>query len=170
MDHNNIKKFIKFYDSNLDSVYRFCYTRTSNSELSKDITQQAFMKTWIYVKEKDAKINVRALVYKITRNLIIDWYRKRKEESLDKIIEEDNIQPESNLRTDQEANTNLTLEMLNDLSEPDKELIILRYINNLKPSEIAESLDKDVNSTTVAIHRAKNRLKEIIKKKYNENF
>lgn len=169
MSDRQTKKFIKFYRKNLDKIYRFCYVRTNNSELSKDIAQQAFLKTWVYVKTSDEKIKIRALVYKIARNLIIDWYRKSKEESLDYLVEEgfdlafeDNIEESVSLES--------TLKILKKLSNYDKTLIILRFVDNLKPKEIAEILDKNVNSVSVGIHRAKDRLKDIIEKEGYELF
>lgn len=161
----NKQKFINLYDSNLNAVFRFCYLRTSDRDLSMDIAQQAFLKTWVYVKTSDSEIkNIRALVYRIAQNLIIDWYRKRKEESLDKLQDENGFNPSNDGDVEGETETELTLKMLDELSDSDKEIITLRYINNLKPKEIAEILDEDVNVVSVRIHRAKNKLKSVINK------
>lgn len=169
MDEKNTKKFIRFYEKNLNKIYRFCYIRTNNKEVSKDLAQQAFLKTWVYVKSGEKDIKFRALVYKIAGNLVIDWYRKKKEESLDLLVEEGlNIISEEKI--EEEVSLDSTLRILNKLSDDDKTLITLRFVDNLKPKEISNILKKDVNLVSVGIHRAKERLKKIIKKEGYELF
>lgn len=169
MNAKNKKKFVELYDTSLDAVFRFCYLRTNNRELAIDMSQQAFLKAWIYVREREEELNLRALVYKIARNMIIDWYRKKKEQSLDLLFEA-GFDPPDDFQADQATQSELTLKILDYLSEGDREILILRYINELKPSEIAEVSGENVNVVSVRIHRAKARLKDIIDKKGHELF
>lgn len=169
MIDKNLKNFVQTYDKDLSSIYRFCCMKIRDHELAKDITQQAFLKTWGYLESEDKKVNIRALVYKITNNLIIDWYRKKKESSLDTMIEK-GFDPADETEIERETSLKSTFKILDKLSDPDRELIMLRYVNNLKPKEIAKILDEEVNIVSVRIHRARKKLKEVINKEGYELF
>lgn len=64
-----------------------------------------------------------------------------------------------------DAEYGMLLSTLEELPENDRVLVTLRHVENLKPREIAKILDKDTNAVTVAIHRATQKLKEILKSK-----
>lgn len=158
------KNFIELYEKNIDAVFRFCYFRLNDRDLAMDLAQSAFTKTYSYIGDHDDVENMRALVYTIARNKIIDHYRKKKTESLDNLME-DGFEPSGDFKTDESTNTELTLNILNELSDEDRELLTMRYINELKPKEIAEITNTRVNTISVKIKRSKDRLKKILKKK-----
>ena len=58
------------------------YFKVSNRELGEDLVQQTFMKTWIYLTKGGEVKNMKAFLYHILNNLIIDEYRKKKAFSL----------------------------------------------------------------------------------------
>ncbi len=166
MNTNVQKKFIDLYDNHFTFVFKFCYFRTHDRELSKDLTQQSFLKTWMSLQSKDDIENMRAFVYRVAHNLIIDWYKKKKETSLEVLTEAgfDPIDESQHPESDAEYRT--LLSTLDELPKKDKNLIVLRHVDNMKPREIAQILDRDVNTITVAIHRATQKLKTILRTKH----
>lgn len=158
------KQFIGAYDTYSEAIFRFCYFRTKDRELAKDLMQQCFLKTWMYVQEGNHVENMRAFLYKIAGNLLIDWYRKRKEESLDTLQEEGFEPVDTTMQTDQHAEIGLAMKTLDQLLPQDRELIVWKYVDGLSSREIAKILDKSPGTVSVAIHRAIHRLKEILKK------
>src|SRR3989344_5188044 len=63
------------------------FFKVSNHEVGEDLVQQTFMKTWIYLV-KGGKIEImKAFLYHILNNLIVDEYRKNKATSLDLLME-----------------------------------------------------------------------------------
>ena len=63
------------------------FFRVNDRALSQDLVQDTFMKTWKYLV-KGGKVDVmKAFLYHILNNLIVDEYRKRKTVSLDKLLE-----------------------------------------------------------------------------------
>ena len=81
------QKFLKAYDEYSDAIFRHCYFRVSDREKAKDLTQDTFTKTWEYVLKNGEVTDLRAFLYKVANNLIIDTYRKKKEDSLDDMME-----------------------------------------------------------------------------------
>ena len=58
-----------------DKIYRYCFFRLKDRELSEDVTQEAFLRC---LHQTDGRLPIR-LLYRIARNLCIDEYRRTKE-------------------------------------------------------------------------------------------
>ena len=88
MDQDETKAyFLQIHDSYADDIYRFCLLKVSNRELAQDLTQEVFTRFWQALREGTVMRSERALLYTVARNLVIDWYRKKKESSLDVLTE-----------------------------------------------------------------------------------
>jgi RNA polymerase sigma factor (sigma-70 family) len=46
-------------------------------------------------------------------------------------------------------------EILDEMPEEDRDIFILRYVEDITPKEIAEMLELDTNALTVRLHRLK---------------
>lgn len=157
------EKFLQAYDNYADALFRHCFFKTSDKEVAADLTQQTFLKTWHYIKKGKKVADFRPFLYRTANNLIIDWYRKRKEESLDIMtdggFEISNDDQETQLNT---AEFSLTLNALAKLADKDKDIIILYYIEDLPIKEIAFIIGANEKTTSVKIHRAIKKLRKIL--------
>ena len=158
-------EYTKAYDEFADAIFRYCYLRVSSREKAKDIMQDTFMKVWEYINKNDAEIlNVRAFLYKTANNLIIDDYRKKKSVSLDELHEK-GFEPASGGHQDIQNNAELAqaMKFISKLEPKKAELIIMRYVDDMSPREIAKIVGGTENSVSVSINRAMKKVKEIIK-------
>lgn len=166
------KQFIELYNKEADSIFRFCILRVSDREVAIDITQDVFMSYWNYLL-KERKINSgRALLFSIARNSIIDWYRKKKNLSLEMITGEDGLNfnkvkesylidnASSKIETLVEAE--FFIKKINEINSKYKEEVYLRFIEELTPKEISEILHKPTNVVSVHINRGLNQLRKIL--------
>lgn len=80
-------KLLTAYDAHADAIFRHCYFKTGERELAQDMTQDVFLKAWSYMQRQDPILNMRAFLYRLADNLVIDWYRKRKSQSLDALMD-----------------------------------------------------------------------------------
>lgn len=158
------QKIVEAYDKYTDAIFKFCYFKTNDRELSKDLMQQTFLKAFEYLKKGNDLDNVRAFLYKIAGNLVIDWYRKKKEESLDNLIEQGFDIRDSTIDLEQGAEMELVTKTLEKLEQEEKDLIILRYREDLSPKEISVIVGQKVNVVSVRIYRAVEKLKKILHK------
>lgn len=157
--------YAKLYDYYVERIFRFILFKVSSQEVAEDLTSEVFLKTWEYINTTKKKIeNLNALLYKIARNTVVDYYRKKKQEALrtdEEIMK--NIQDARNM----EAETNERLELqalekhLMKLKDIYREVIILRFVEDFSISEIAEMLDRGKGNVRVLLHRALEALKEI---------
>ncbi len=164
--------FIKVYDDHVREINRFVYFKIGNQEEANDLTSMIFLKTWNHLQNKsleNAK-TLRALLYKIARTSIIDYYRDtghklQMTNSLDdeqhkiEIRDEQLSTPE---RLDEEANLELIRRQLPFLKEEYREMIIMRFINDLSLMEIADITKKSKGNVRVLVHRALNALRELV--------
>jgi len=154
----------KAYEEYADAIFRHCYLRVSNRDVGKDVMQDTFIKAYQYIQKGAEVENLRALLYKIANNLIIDYFRKAKEASLD-ALQEAGYDPAGSDGSDfgKGLDEAAIVRTLAKLRPEDRELIVLRYIDNLKPRDIALILDMPANTVSVRIHRAIKELKPYLK-------
>ena len=145
------------YDGFNDEIFRFCLSKTRNRDEALDITQETFIKTWDYMRNNRSIDSARAFLYRIARNAIIDFYRKKKPSSLDAMIDSEHPQelPDPNIPN---PGSNLDkaemIDRLKQLPEHHYEILVLRFIQELTISEIATMMNESENTVSVRIHRA----------------
>ncbi len=158
---NYQKTFMECYEAHSDSLFRYCLYKTSDREKALDLTQDAFMKTWEYIEEGNKVKNLKSLLFTIANNLIIDFYRKKKSVSLDSIIEEGiDFKDESSEDKIDEYDIELVKKILEELDEGYRDVIIMRYIEDMSIKEIAKILGETENNISVKVHRGIAKVKE----------
>lgn len=164
--------FIRAYDENVSEINRFVYFKIGKREEADDLTSMIFLKAWNHVQNKtleDAK-TLRALFYKIARNVVIDYYRENNGRiaiSLDdedhKIdVADDSVDTAASLDID--TDLSLIKSKLPLLKDEYRELIIMRFVNDLSLEEIADISGKSRGNVRVLLHRALNALRELVEK------
>lgn len=164
-DNNLNEYFGESYEEFSDAIFRYCYFQTGKREKALDLTQDTFIKTWEYLSSGKEVENLRAFLYKVARNLIIDYRRKKKSESLDLLRESgfDVTSKEGELEIREDAfDTEVALEKIEELSSKYREVIILRYIEDMSVKEIASTLGESENNISVRIYRGVEKLKKIL--------
>ncbi len=167
------KEFEKIYDSNVRQIFRFAYLKVSSKDDAEDITSRAFIRVWDSLKKTEELENPRAFVYRITRNLVIDYYRKNRNRSPEDsnkpkhVPLDDVVVLDKELPADEKAILATEMEevkrALKEINEDYQNIIIWYYLDELTVTEIAELLEKPEASVRVLIHRAVNSLKKELK-------
>lgn len=156
---------VKAYDELSDAIFRHCYFRIGDRERAKDLMQDTFTKTWQYIVQ-GAKVNsLKSFLYKVANNLIIDEYRKKKELSLDSLMA-DGFEPgiDERSRTEKGIDARFALKIVNQLDEKYREPVLMRFMDELSPKEIAQITGDSENSVSVKIHRGIKQIKDILDK------
>lgn len=170
------KDFEKIYDAHVEKIFRFVYLKVSSKDDAEDITSKVFIKVWDSLsKEQDSSLeNPKSFLYKVARNLVIDYYRKTRKnpeneaENLEVSIE-NVVVPDKEMRADERALLNSEIEevkkALSLINEDYQNVIIWYYLDELTTSEISDLLDKPESSVRVLIHRAVTTLRKSLKEK-----
>lgn len=120
----------KYYDD----IYRFCLYLTSSEAESYDITQDVFLRFIKYADTYEYK-NLKGYLLIIARNLSRDYLRKRKIPTELGEIREHGKEDDSLRKAEEDV---FFREILNEIPEEQRLVIILRIQEELKFKEVAE--------------------------------
>jgi len=163
-------KFVKVCEEYSDALFRYCYFKVSDRELAKDLVQEAYCKTWTTLGKGEEIENIRAFLYKVLNNLIIDQYRKKKPVSLDQMAEKgfDPAWSDKEQMEDQ-IDGKMAIEMLQYIPESYQEVILMRYVEDMSLREISEIVGESENAVSVKVHRGIKKIKEMFAQMSNSN-
>lgn len=154
------QEFLEAYDLYSDAIFRHCYFRVFDRERGKDLMQEVFMRAWEYINKGEKVLNMRAFLYRIANNLIVDESRKKKEASLDK-LQEEGFDPglDETGKINSRIEHSRVVNTLQHLDDNYRDILVMRYMNDLSPSEIAEVTGESANTVSVRIYRGLKQLR-----------
>jgi len=156
--------FTIFYNRYKIKIYRFIYFKVSNEEKADDLTNDVFMKVFRYLRDGEDIENFQAFLYKTARNLVIDFYRTRKNE----VSLEDAKEVEADIDISKEVDDKIKIQTINKyLSSLNPEyikVVQLHFFDELSFKEIAEITGDSEGSVRMRAHRGMNQLKKLLKK------
>ena len=137
------------------------FFKVNNHTISGDLVQDTFIKTWSYLI-KGGKIDImKAFLYHVLNNLIIDQYRKHKTTSLDTLLEE-GFEPAASDRPEQLFNKldgKTALLLIARLPETYQKIMRMRYVQDLSLKEMSLITGQTTNNIAVQVHRGLVKLK-----------
>lgn len=154
------KQFEKAYEEHARGILRHAYFKVKDKEAAEDMVQETFFKAWRNIVDEEGEIkNIRAFLYKILNNTIIDYYRTKKETySLEQSFEEnENLAIEENTdekRLDDEVDNLKLKKYLSEIKEEYREILIMKYMDDLSVNEISKITNRSPVNVRVTIHRA----------------
>ncbi len=163
----------KLYDIYVDQIYRFIYFKVGRKEEAEDLTADVFLKTWQYINEMGSEVieNLRAFLYQTARNTVIDFYRSKDQKEFIALPQEEREEEKPTVEIiDAKQDLVEKIELASDLEEVKKslqkirdeyrEVIVLRFIEEMSVKETADILGKSEGAVRVLLHRAVAALKE----------
>ena len=157
------KAFQEIYEEYYRKILRYCLFNGQNDEGAKDVCQEVFLRAWKSLPSFSLKNGgtIQAFLFRIARNLLIDLSRKKKEYALQEYEEiethEDFVE---NLAREQ--NIKYVRTALAKLEEKDRQIVILRYFEELSTADVAKALGMKEGALRVRIHRTLKKLQEIL--------
>ncbi len=146
--------FGEIYNLFLQRIFRFIHFSVNDYELSWDLTQNTFLKAWKAIEKFSTKKgSLQAFLFAIARNLVIDWYRKKKDILL-RHISEPVVSADFEERLVRDEQGQALRAAINKLEPQDKEIIMLRYFEEMTFAEVAKIVGKREGAVRVRAHRA----------------
>lgn len=138
-------------ESYYDKIYKYIYFKVNNKTQAEDLTQETFLR---FMKSECNEPE--RYLYTIAGNLCIDEYRRIKPVFTE---DEDITQVEEGFE-DKILEKQVLANALKVLSDEDREMIVLRFVNEEPIGEIAKLYGISRFALTRRLNKAKNRLKE----------
>ncbi len=142
-------------------MYRFFYYRTRTREDAEDLSSEVFVRVVQSIEGQKGRFL--PWLYRIARNILIDYYRKKGRSreisfhGLEPYVSGNEAGPGAGLSDDD------IKRMSEDLTEEQKEVIILKFIEGLNNSDISQIMNKSVEAIKGLQFRALSRLRKVYK-------
>ncbi len=151
-------------------VFNLAYQFSGNYEAAEDLTQEIFLKLYSSLSKYDFTKNFNAWLLTLSRNYLIDNYRKTKQEKISRDNFDENLYvpdilngPEESVLKDE--NKRRVWEGLNHLSPDIRMAVILRDIQGKEYDEIAEIMTLPLGTVKSRINRGRLQLAKTLKEK-----
>ncbi len=158
--------FAEAYEEYADAIFRHCAYRCFDRERAKELMQETFIKAWDYLVAGNDIDNVQAFLYRTANNLLIDEARRAKKRttvSFEDMVEDGfDVEGEDGRNQGQIFDAKAIAEVLYEIEEPYRTALIMRYIDELKPKEIAELINETANVVSVRLNRGLKLLRDVL--------
>ena len=163
--------FAEVYEREYSYVYNYIYMQVMHRENTEDLVSDIFMRAMSHYDSFDpSKASVRTWLCTIARNCLIDYFRKngrRKTENLDDVVEPSAVDEYSILKNpiNQEV-----YRLLEKLSDDERELLSMIYVQELKNPQIGEILGINAKAVSERHRRLLAKLRAMEKGKSSGDF
>ncbi|RUT36462.1 sigma-70 family RNA polymerase sigma factor [Paenibacillus zeisoli] len=144
-------------------VYRTAYYILNNEQDAHDAAQEALIRVYTKIDSYEEKAQFKTWVQRIVTNICIDKFRRSKPTvSIDE--HEMVFQGKENVER-QVMSTYLAQdiqEAINQLPDHHRSVVVLRYVQDLSYSEIADCLDLPLNTVKSYLFRARQQLQNLL--------
>lgn len=140
-----------------DKIFRFCILRVKNSQTAEDITQETFLR-FLENPQYSTRSEQIKILYTIAGNLCTDEFRRKQTVPLPDDLPDDR---------DSESIWNERIMLKNaiySLPESDRELVLLRYVNEVPLSVISKLYNVSRFSLSRRLKKILSQLKDSFEK------
>lgn len=155
---------MEMYENHNLGIYRYAYRMLNDQASAEDCVEDTFLRLLIAVRAGTVPENMRAFLYRIAHNWIADHYRRQPPQvALDENLHSD---PDSKVTSllEAEADRQRVRYALLELSEEQRQVIELRFVENWPHTRVAKVLGRSVDATRAVQYRAMKALRQILSK------
>jgi RNA polymerase sigma-70 factor (ECF subfamily) len=165
------KAFGQLVNRYLPQVYNFLYRMTQNADTSEEIAQEAFVKAFRNIKSFDRSRPFRPWILRIASNAAISELRKQSKLVSLNALEEEGAWGEADHQKDEDIVVSLerklsseeVMKVMEQLDVKYRQVLLLRYQQELSYEEIAQALEIPLNTVRTWIKRGLEKLKNEVK-------
>ncbi|MGN0482958.1 MAG: sigma-70 family RNA polymerase sigma factor [Lachnospiraceae bacterium] len=157
----NVDAYGQLFQRYQEYLYRTAFLYTKQEDQALDMVQECVLKGFLNIKKLKQPQYFKTWITRILLNTVNDAFRKEVKTA---DITEFEL-PKEEPSVSQEEKLDL-YEAMETLPEVYRKVVILRFFNDLKLSEVAEILDLPQGTVTAYLSRAKKQLKEQLKEGY----
>lgn len=153
-----VAEFTRYYEEYKHGVFNYILYRVSyNRDLAEDLTSDIFIKAYEHLDSFDRSRSFKTWIFTIAHNHLINYLTGNKQP----LQLDDNLAANLEDQTekydeafDQKMIVDKLGDLMKELPESQRELLTMRFVNDLSNSEIAEVLSKDEGAVRTGLSRA----------------
>jgi len=170
----NTERFGQLVRKHQDRLYNTLVRFVGCRELALDLAQEAFIQALVKLHTFEQNSAFYTWLYRIAFNLAITHLRRRRPEISVEAVREaggpepvgDGDAPDRQLERNEDARQ--VHQAIGRLSEEHRAILLLREMEGLCYTEIAEILDLPVGTVRSRLHRARNQLRDRLEEMFQE--
>ncbi len=136
------------------------FFKVNDRSLGEDLVQNTFLKTWAYLVKGGKIETMKAFLYHILNNLIVDEYRKHKTTSLDALVENGfDVSVGDSERLFNTLDGKSASLLIQRLPEKYRNVMRMRYMQTLSLKEMSTITGQTTNTMAVQTHRGMEKLR-----------
>jgi RNA polymerase sigma-70 factor (ECF subfamily) len=161
----------ELFDTYYRSIYRYIYHYVENVETAEDLTSEVFTRLLEKLKVGSSpKGNIKPWLYRVAHNICIDHARRQMHRNHKPLNEEMHLSEQDvTAQVHQKLVYQQARSAINRLTEKQRAVIILKYIEGLKNEEIALILDLSVGAVKALQHRGLASIRRYLRYKGSAN-
>lgn len=143
------KCFDALFNRYFDRCFSFVYSHLPDREISKDIIQNVFMKMWLGRERLDHRQSIANYLLVSLRNEIISFLRLKHNSARaesEKTVEPEDPSSDTFSNLIDKENERIFRELVSQLPERRRQVLLMRYLDNKSAAEIAEALKLSVRT------------------------
>lgn len=165
-DEAAFEELIRQYEK---KVYTLCFRMCGNSEDAEEAAQDAFLALWRGIDRFRQESSLSTWIYRLATNACIDTLRRRKKQSGSVSLDDEELfvdavdtSPQPQETVEHREAQKLLQEGLSTLPEEYRKVLILREIEGLSYTEIAESASIELGTVKSRISRGRSLLRNFL--------
>ena len=176
IQEGNYSAFDALVTKHRGRVYAMIQNMVKNDADSWDLAQEVFLKVWKALPKFEARARFSTWLYRITHNVVYDWMRKRKLETVgeldDNLLDREQIAagaaatPAHAPRPDEameQGELRARIELaLEKISPEHRESILLREVQGMDYKEIAEVMECSIGTVMSRLFYARKKLQSLL--------
>lgn len=157
-------KFAAAYEESRDAVYGYLVYMTKDTTLAEDLSQEVFLRMFLYLDKFRGEASVRTWALRIARNVFLSYARRKRpllleEQEWEPAPDVDsNVPEEEVLKKEQVVRVRKCLMYL---AEQERTVLLLRDFEELSYEEIGRIMGLTVEVVKSRIYRARQKFRKV---------
>jgi RNA polymerase sigma-70 factor (ECF subfamily) len=153
--------FIGYYEQYKNKIFvYFLYRVNFNRTLAEDLTSEVFLKALKSFDGFDLARSFQSWIFAIAHNHLVNHYRVAHRET--ELLEDQFVTRQEIDQVDQKQELERVFTAINKMADSDREILLLRFVDQLSNTEIATLLEKDEGAVRTKMSRSLAKLREIL--------
>lgn len=152
---------LRLYDYR-NELYNYIRKKVNNAHDAEDILQDVFVKLYSKIDSVKNPDKLKAFMYQVANNTVIDYYRKKKDVPKEPDCFEKPVEDEEGSGNLNDEITCCLRKMIDELPKAQQEALLLHDIEGLRHKEISTAKDISVSASKMRVKRGKESLKQTL--------
>lgn len=169
----NVNAIAELMEQYQHRLFRYLLRLVSQPNTAEDLFQQTWLRVIEQIHKYDPRRSFEGWLFAVAHNLAIDYLRRRKPESLDEqkyegvTIADLTASPNPGALEEllSQERADMVIEAMEDLSITSREVLVLRFEEEMKLEEIATVLALPIGTVKTRLHRALKALRHSLSNK-----